>query len=176
MANEEEYKLLDKENTTEMFFDRWLSAFEIANPTGDFFQDPENADPDLVCNIQTKLDFLLHTLEIFGLPKGYIDGEGHHLNWEQQKAAAAQRGKKGKGKGAGGQQKKASKLAKLQADIQAQKDAQNQKPTYFDLEPFKKALKSFVTLNAESRSKLRTDFYQNQEMLCLLYTSDAADE
>lgn len=41
----------------------------------------------------------------------------------------------------------------------------NKKPTYFDLEPFKKALKSFITINAESRSNLRTLFTLNQEVL-----------
>ena len=82
VSNEEAYKLLNKENTIEDYFDRWLGEFEIANPTSDFFLDPENCEETLSCNILTKLDFLLRTLEIFGLPKGYIDGEGHHLNWE----------------------------------------------------------------------------------------------
>lgn len=27
---------------------------------------------------------MLHTLEIFGLPKNYINGEGHHLNWNEK--------------------------------------------------------------------------------------------
>ena len=40
--NEEEYKMLDKEGAIGQFFDRWLADFEIANPTGDFFLDPEN--------------------------------------------------------------------------------------------------------------------------------------
>lgn len=26
---------------------------------------------------------MLGTLQIFGLPPNYINGEGHHLNWEQ---------------------------------------------------------------------------------------------
>ena len=57
----------------------------------------------------------MHTLEKFGLPVGYIDGEGHHLNWEQQKAAA--QGGRGKKKGKGGAPKKQSKLRELQAQI-----------------------------------------------------------
>lgn len=43
----------------------------------------------------------------------------------------------------------------MREEIERQKDALNVKPTYFDLEPFKKALKSFIVLNAESRSHLR---------------------
>lgn len=51
MANDEEQKKLDKENTTEEYFDKWLQDFEIANPTGEYFLDPENGDQGLVCNI-----------------------------------------------------------------------------------------------------------------------------
>ena len=82
VSNDEQYKLLNKENTINDYFDRWLSDFEIANPTSDFFSDPENCDEELSCNILSKLDFLFRTLEIFGLPVGYVDGGGHHANWE----------------------------------------------------------------------------------------------
>jgi len=41
----------------------------------------------------------------------------------------------------------------------------NKKPTYFDLEPFKKALKSFININAEARSNLRASFITNKEQL-----------
>ena len=159
--SEEEYKKLEKENTCSDYFDRWLNDFEISNPTGEYFLDPENADDTLVCNIQTKLEFLLRTLEIFGLPVGYIDGEGHHLNWDEKaRATAAGRGKKNAKK-----VKKQGKLQKMQAELAAAKDALNKKPTYFDLEPFKKALKSFITHSAEARSSLRTQFASHQEIV-----------
>ena len=116
MSNDEQYKLLNKENTINDYFDRWLSDFEIANPTSDFFSDPANCDENLSCNILSKLEFLFRTLEIFGLPEGYVDGGGHHSNWEQQKAAAA--GGRNKKKKGGGPAKK-GKLAKLQAELAA---------------------------------------------------------
>lgn len=96
IANDDEKVKLDKQLVINDYFENWLNEFEIANPTGDFFLDPENDDSTLTCNIMSKLDFLLHTLEIFGLPKGYIDGAGHHLNWENEKKNAQARGKKGK--------------------------------------------------------------------------------
>ena len=49
--------------------------------------------------------------------------------------------------------------------MERQRDAQNKPPTYFDLEPFKKALKNFTTISAELRSQLRTNFAQKQEDL-----------
>jgi hypothetical protein len=42
-------------------------------------------DYDLVCNIQTEQNFLLATLEIFGLPEKYIDGNGHFPDWGLEK-------------------------------------------------------------------------------------------
>ena len=113
-----------------------------------------------MCNIQSKLEFTLYTMEIFGLPKGYIDGAGHHLDWDKKiKDARIGKGKKAK------KPKKQSKLDKMREEIERQKDALNVKPTYFDLEPFKKALKSFITHAAEQRCQLRTAFAQNQELL-----------
>ena len=112
MNSEEEYKNLTKESTISDYFDKWLNDFEIANPTGDYFLDPENYDEGLVCNIQTKIEFLLHTLVIFGLPKGYIDGEGQHLNWEEKARGAANAKKKKKNQR--GATKQSAALKKLQ--------------------------------------------------------------
>ena len=159
MNNEELYKELTREKACEGFFDVWLDQFQIENPTSDFFEDPENADENLVCNIFSKLEFMVHTLEIFGLPKDYLNGGGHHLNWEQQKqAAAAGRGKKAKKAG-----KVNKALEKMQKQLEAKKQDMNKKPTYFDMEPIKKALKSFIALAAESRSALRTQLILNKQ-------------
>ena len=43
--------------------------------------------------------------------------------------------------------------------------SKNEKPTYFDLEPFKKALKNFCAIGADMRSQLRTNFAQKQDDL-----------
>lgn len=51
----------------------------------------------------------------------------------------------------------------------------NQKPTHFDLEPFKKALKSFLFINAESRSNMRTNFFTNKDQLISCF-KDQHDE
>ena len=58
-SNDDEYKGLNKQKAIERYFDVWLGDFEIANPTSDFFNDPDNCDGEIVCNILTKLDFLL---------------------------------------------------------------------------------------------------------------------
>ena len=96
VQNEEKYKEQTKESVITDYFSKWLGDFAIRNPD-DYFIEMGIDDDDIIYNIQQPLDFLIKTLEIFGLPKGYIDGKGHHLNWEQNLAQAANaRGKKKK--------------------------------------------------------------------------------
>lgn len=168
MANEEEKAKLSKESVIEDYFNVWLNDYEITNPVSEFFNDAENDDESLTCNIMSKLEFLFHTLEMFGLPKGYIDGKGHHLNWENEKKAAQGRLKK-KQKNA---PKKGSKLQKIQAELAAQREAQNKPPTYFDLEPFKKSLKHFLHMDAEQRSALRTQLINSQDLLSNVFKDE----
>ena len=42
-------------------------------------------DYELVCNIETEKEFLMSTLEIFGLPDRYMEGNGHFPDWGQEK-------------------------------------------------------------------------------------------
>ena len=70
------------------YFNKWLEDFEIRNPD-DYFTQMGIDDDSVMCNIQNNLDFLLKTLEIFGLPKDYINGAGHHLNWDKKALEAA---------------------------------------------------------------------------------------
>ena len=53
---------------------------------------------ELESNIMTPLEFMLNTLEFFGLPKDYINGAGHFPTWEKDKQdnKAAKKKKKGK--------------------------------------------------------------------------------
>ena len=40
------------------------------------------------------MGFTISTLEMFGLPKGYLAGNGHHLDWEKKKDENKGKGKK----------------------------------------------------------------------------------
>jgi hypothetical protein len=68
-------------NEVHNMFDKWLAEFELVQPSAFFAEHPTN-DTDLCCNTQTPKEFCLHTLEYFGLPKGYMEGNGHFPNWE----------------------------------------------------------------------------------------------
>lgn len=85
----------------------------------------------------------METLEFFGLPKGYINGEGHWKDWakkilEERKAASLRKPKN--------QRKVTRKKAKKDDD---KKDDELQPPSWFDLQPFLQAFTKFTSVSAE---------------------------
>ena len=94
IGKEDDNKKYFIENVQELFFNHVLEGFEIENPT-DYFKDhPENVD--LVCSVQTKFEFLISVLEIYGLPKGYMTGVGHHNDWSKDAQDKKKKGGKAK--------------------------------------------------------------------------------
>ena len=80
---------LDRENGDFVFvkreiFARWLDGYTIANPS-DYFLEQDISGLELESNIMSPQEFMLNTLEFFGLPKDYIDGNGHFADWEKRK-------------------------------------------------------------------------------------------
>jgi hypothetical protein len=55
------------------------------------------------------------------------------------------------------------------------KDETEKKPTHFDLAPFLKALKRFLSCNGETRSKLRVDLRENLTVIKKLFVDEYGD-
>jgi hypothetical protein len=72
LSNEDEAKLLTR-NLVEGIMDDWLAEFKLTQPSEYFLEHPTD-DYELVCNIQSEKEFVMSTLEIFGLPENYIEG------------------------------------------------------------------------------------------------------
>ena len=62
----------------------WLDEFKLLQPS-DFLRDHPTNDAELICLIQEKEEFMLSTLEFFGLPKNYMEGAGHFPWWGKEK-------------------------------------------------------------------------------------------
>ena len=62
----------------------WLDEFKLLQPS-DFLRDHPTNDVELICLIQEKEEFMLSTLEFFGLPKNYMEGAGHFPWWGKEK-------------------------------------------------------------------------------------------
>jgi hypothetical protein len=94
-GDEEKIKGLTREVVDSMM-DTWLADFHLVQPS-QFFKDHPTNDSELVCSIYDEKQFMLATLQYFGLPEGYMNGAGHHLNWRQmiKKNKGGKKGKKG---------------------------------------------------------------------------------
>jgi len=139
---------LDKEKVIEMM-NSWLDGFKLKQPS-EFFKDHPTNDSELVCSIQTEMEFMLSTLEFFGLPKGYIDGKGHFPNWEKERLEA----KKKKGAKGAKKQNKAIAAARAKKGLATKAD-EDAMPTYFDITVFKNCLSKFLGCNGKVRSTVR---------------------
>ena len=141
--DEDKIKTLDKA-TVDTMMDTWLAEFQIVMPS-QFFKDHPTNDTELVCSIQTEKEFMLSTLHMFGLPYGYMEGNGHFPNWgKEQKKKKIKNPKKQK------QNVALAKLKKRQG--RPNKDEEEAKPTHFDITIFHKSFKRFVACNGEVRS------------------------
>jgi len=154
--------------------DEVLAAFRITQPST--FFSPENHPTDdfeLICNALSEKEFVLQTLEIFGLPQGYMDGNGHFPDWGKDNndrlAAAKKRALASKQK----QKKQSAALQRLKKERGLdQKEEADKKPTHFDLSPFLKALKRFLACNGETRSRLRMDLREHLNTIKKIFVDE----
>jgi acetyl-CoA carboxylase alpha subunit len=82
-ADDEKSKTL-KRDAVDAMLDDWLADFALVQPS-QFFRDHPTNDSELVCGIQAEKEFMLTTLEFFGLPKKYMEGKGHFPMWGKEK-------------------------------------------------------------------------------------------
>ena len=178
IQGEEDYlKTLERKNMEE-FLDETLSQFRLTQPSNYFLPDQHPTDDfELVCNALSEKDFLIQTLEIFGLPQGYLNGGGHFADWgkdSNDRAAAAK-------KRALATKQKAKKVNAAVARMQRERGLNKQeetdkKPTYFDFAPFLKALRRFLACNGETRSRLRMDLRDNLKTIQRIFVDEYGEQ
>lgn len=143
-------------NVVEKVLGPLLEGFRLEQPT-DYFKDKAD-NVDIVCSTKNEVQYLMSVLEFFGLPHDYLYGNGQWDSWTREAADGKDKKKKqgkkpadaSKGKGkfnAAALRNKAGVTVELA-----------KRPTHFDLIPFQKAMKKFLSVGAEERSKVRTLF------------------
>lgn len=155
IQNEDDAKeKLSQEYVINELFNNWLSGFKITQP-GDYFLKLDHDNIELEYCIMTEIELMMQTLEFFGLPEDYINGNGHHTDWGKNKDAD----KKKKGK-----QKVKKTLTQAQKKILAKTghkmEEEAKRPTYFDFVPMQKALKRFFACTPDARSNIRSQFIE----------------
>ena len=124
----------------------WTQGFDIYFPSELFRKYPEHAQ-DLESIVISPWEFLIETLELFGLPKNYMKKEGHWKDWakkilEENITAQLRRPKKN-----------TKKTVKKGKD---KRDEENLKPPeWFDTAPFIQAFTRFVNCGVEIRAAFR---------------------
>lgn len=162
ITNKEQAKTLTRP-IVEKMIDSWVLGFHYNQPSA-LFLESECTDPELLCIIQSNRQFFLETLTFFGLPKNYIQGEGHWKDWEEkvlseQRAQSLKRPVKKKTKTVRGKKK----------DEEEKKD-ELKPPSYFDLAPFQTAFSRFVTATAEQRALFIKEIENNYKKVITLFT------
>jgi|LauGreDrversion4_2_1035121.scaffolds.fasta_scaffold104734_5 hypothetical protein len=154
ISNEEELNKLNEKEVRKMMID-WLDGFKLLQP-GDFLRDHPTNDAELICLIQEKEEFMLSTLEFFGLPKNYMEGAGHFPWWGKEKKddKLAQARKRAATKGGKAKVKNAA-LEKAKKKRGIEKKVEEVKPTYFDIAVFQQCFKRFVACDGRVRSAAR---------------------
>lgn len=154
------YKTLDIAGF-EALLKRWTTGFEIYNPSEMFSKYPEFAR-DIESIVMSGWEFLIETLEIFGLPKNYMKKEGHWKDWakkiiEENIAAQLRRPKKNT-------KKATTKKGKDKRDEESLKP-----PEYFDTIPFSQAFARFINCGAEIRSAFREELREKHKSVVMLF-------
>lgn len=107
-------------------------------------------------------EFLIETLEIFGLPKHYMKREGHWKDWakkiiEDNIAAQLRRPKKNT-------KKAPAKKGKDKRDEESLKP-----PEWFDTAPFTQAFARFIACGADVRAAFREEIKERHKAVLMLF-------
>ncbi len=115
------------------------------------------------CLLSTKFEFFLETLELFGLPKGYMDGKGHWLDWLEKEAKKREQKEQFRKKlGNATKHKKKEK-----------KDNEEPKPPdHFDFSPLGKAMRLLRDANITIRCWLRKIVKENKSLIASFFVDE----
>lgn len=160
--NKEQAKTLTK-SVVEKMIDVWVTGFQFNQPSA-IFLESGSKDQDLFCIIQSARSFFLETLTFFGLPKNYIQGEGHWKDWEE-KVLNEQKA----------QSRRLPMKKKLKNPRTKKKDEEEKKdelkpPSYFDLSPLFIAFGKYTACGAEQRALFVKEIENNSKNFITLFT------
>lgn len=163
--NKEQAKTLTKA-IVEKMIDAWVTGYQFNQPSSLFLEQPAK-DQELFCIIQTARQFFLETLVFFGLPKNYIQGEGHWKDWEEkvlneQKAQSLRRHMK----------KNVKKNPRAKKKDEEEKKDELKPPSYFDLSPLFTAFSKYTSCSAEQRATFTKEIENNRKTFITLFTDE----
>jgi hypothetical protein len=140
-----------------------LSDFNIVYPNLELFEGKIKIDEG-TCLLQDKFHMYIETLEFFGLPKNYMNLEGHWTDWLQREADKRAAKEAIKKKYNQNSQKRKVNTKKDNLEVN--------KPTHFDLSPLIKALKLFTRATLTTRSTIRKLVEENKKLIASFFVNE----
>jgi len=144
-----------------------LSGYDIIKPELEKFENTLKVDSGS-CLLTSPFKFFIETLEFFGLPKGYMQGNGHWTDWLQKEA-----------------QRKAVRelmIKKLNKDkpkkvnrLNKKENEEPTKPSYFDFSPLAKAMRLFKNANLRARTFLRKIILENKNLIASFFVNEEGE-
>ena len=117
------------------------------------------------CLLSNEFDFFIETLEFFGLPKGYMQGNGHWDDWLEKEAK--KRAQKEQFR------KKLGQTSKAPRHRQNKKENDEPiKPSYFDFSPLGKAMRLLKDANITVRTFLRKIVKENKNLIASFFVDE----
>ena len=141
--------------------DKHMRLFKFQNPDPVF---ETILDDQVQTFIIAAREFLFRELQNFGLPEGYLDGQGHWEMWVQRQIKSKLEEQRSKGLLG----KRRGKMVKKKRHDEG-KANEIILPSGFDIEPFYKALQKFIAANEDVRDKVARFFLQNEKKLLELF-------
>ena len=142
-----------------------IDTFEIKNPNLEQFEGKIKIDEGS-CLLTEKVKFFLETLEFFGLPKGYMNREGHFGDWskkEEAKRLAKEEYKRSL------KQNKNTSIKPI--NRKAKEGEEAAKPTHFDFDPLSKSLRALTSANIQARTTLRQLFIEQKKLISSFFVN-----
>ena len=160
---EENNKNLTREGV-EKILDEWLAGFKLTQP-GDIFFEEGVKDPEVNCWVISERNFFLETLVYFGLPKDYIQGNGHWHDWAYNKLLERKQLMIRK------RPTKKPQAKRGRVKMEEKKEEEVKEPEYFDLVPLQKALAKFIATGPEMRTLLRSVIIENLQKFVFIFSN-----
>ena len=115
------------------------------------------------CLLATKFEFFIETLELFGLPKGYMQKKGHWLDWLEKEAKKREQKEQFR--------KKLGNATKQKKRVHKDNEEPD-KPNHFDFSPLGKAMRLLKDANIQIRCWLRKIVKENKSLIASFFVDD----
>ena len=151
------------------FISNVLEDFSLKYPNVEQFEGKIKMDEGS-CLLTDSFKFFIETLEFFGLPKNYMQMEGHWTDWLKKEAEKREKKEQFRKKLA-----QDNKNNKRVSRANKKDNEEAQKPSHFDFSPLTNAMRLFKYANLQVRSIIRRIVNKNKNVIANFFVNEEGD-